>query len=154
MVAACATSAKVDPLRPLPSDRQAFIDACRQVGNRHGSICVGPNRGSIDCRVVGGSSIWMTGTTMKARETARQNLRRRIEKLLGGGERVVIPGWQAGMVLLAIEQTRAGDFATAERTVMKAEQPSLWQWSTPVEGAIPLRRDYLVKMFQEALTTE
>jgi hypothetical protein len=87
---------------------------------------------------------------MKARETAHRNLRQRIERLLQGAD-ALITSWQAGMVLLAIEQLRAGDFDTGERTVMKAERPDLWQSSTPVEGAAPPKRSDLVKALEEAL---
>jgi hypothetical protein len=70
--------------------------------------------------------------------------------LLAGAD-PIITGWLAGMVLLAIEQLRAGDFDDGERTLMKAQRPHLWQWSSPVEGAVRRRRGDLVKILEEAL---
>jgi hypothetical protein len=58
------------------------------------------------------------------------------------------------MVWLAIEQLRDGEFDKAERTVMKAERPDMWQWSTPIEMALPLRRADLVKILEEALKAD
>jgi hypothetical protein len=92
--------------------------------------------------------------TTKAWETARRNLRQRIKQMLGEEQRVIIPAWQAGMVLLAIEQLQAGDFDTGERTVMKAERPDMWQWSNPIEGAVPHRRTDLIKILEEALKAD
>jgi hypothetical protein len=58
------------------------------------------------------------------------------------------------MVRLAIEQLRDGEFDKAERTVMKAERPDMWQWSTPIEMALPLRHADLVKVLEEALKAD
>jgi hypothetical protein len=58
------------------------------------------------------------------------------------------------MVLLAIQQVRAGNFDKAERIVLKAERPDMWQWSTPVEMAAPLRLADLVGALEEALKAD
>jgi hypothetical protein len=92
--------------------------------------------------------------TMDARERARQNLRQRIQRFLRDSEGGVITRWQAGMVRLAIEQLRGGDFEKAERTVMKAERPDMWQWSTPIELTPPLRLVDLVRSLEEALKAD
>jgi hypothetical protein len=92
---------------------------------------------------------------MDARKRARQKLRQRIQRLLlRDSEGGVITRWQAGMVRLAIEQLRDGEFDGAERTVMKAERPDMWQWSTPIEMAARLTHADLVKALEEALKVD
>lgn len=62
--------------------------------------------------------------------TARRNVAWRVEQFLRAQEGMPTPslnGWQADMVLAAIETLETGQFADGENTMMKAERPDLWE---------------------------